>query len=325
VISTSTGTVAPLTEASSCVECPVGQAQPAPGQTDCSDCQAGAFNDKLGQASCQDCPGVLYSLKAASSCELCNKGYFVSLKKTCIQCDEGVICDVDGGSIQQQLTLKKGVWRLTETTDTIHVCPLPNSCRGGSSSQVHQRKLGILFDSDIYCEDGYTGPMCAVCDPDGYFFDPDKQQCMTCNQRGLGSRLISSPSLILPLLILTTLLICVAGMLLCSRKKRSGQGGLFHSLISPVKLASDSMRVNRNGSISFIKNGQRELSNSWKQRTSVTYTSAAKITKSTVTLTSGTERIRTETAYEPTSSFLSSKVPIISNEKNKFKALLAFR
>jgi hypothetical protein len=115
------------------------------------------------------------------------------------------------------------------------------------------------------------------------------------------------------------------GMLICSRMKRSGQGGLFHSLISPMRLANDSVRVNRNGSISFTKTEQSKLSNSWKQRTSVTYTSAAKITKTTVTLTSGTETIRTDTTYAPTSSFLTSKLPSISDEKNKFKALLAFR
>jgi len=319
--------VAPLTEASSCFECPVGQSQPAPGQTNCSDCQAGAFNDKQGQASCQDCPGDRFSLRAASSCELCNKGYFFSADKRCKRCDEGVICDVDGGSIQQQLTLQKGFWRFTETTDAIHVCPLLNSCRGGSSSQVHQRKLGDLFDSDIYCEDGYTGPMCAVCNPDGYVFDPDTQQCVDCDQKSLRSRLISSKSPFLHLAVITILLTFISGMLMiCSgRKRQPKDGGLFSSLILPLKLTNDSMREHNNGSISFIKTEQSEVPNTCKQKTKSTYMAVAKITKTTTTLTSATETTRTHITIAPTSSFLISSVASISDQKNKFKALLAFR
>jgi hypothetical protein len=51
----------------------------------------------------------------------------------------------------------------------------------------------------------------------------------------------------------------------------------------------------------------------------------AKITKTTMTLTSATETTTTHTTIAPTSSFLISSVASISDQKNKFKALLAFR
>jgi len=290
-------------------------------------CEAGSFSDKTGQAACQDCPGNLYSVKGAPSCLLCLKGFFYSLAGACVECSAGLICDADGGSTQQELTIDKGYWRLTSTTDIIHACPIPGSCIGGGTFVAiggQQRRLAQ--DSDVYCEKGYVGPICASCDPDGYFFDPDLQQCLLCEkQGGIGKRLISSTSLIVPLSVVVAVLLIVALAFAMSRKRSSDKKTPLLILIaSSLNLNKDTMRVNRDGSLSFLKKEQTEPPKSWKLKTRVTWTSLAKIIETTTTMTVASETSKVKTTIIAPNS-LDIFATSVRETKNKFKALTAFR
>ena len=71
-------------------------------------------------------------------------------------------------------------WRASDATDDVRECVAgwrlnqPTPCRGGTNS------------SD-YCEPGrgLTGPMCRVCERDGYYFHPETAYCLQCPVEGI--------------------------------------------------------------------------------------------------------------------------------------------
>ena len=74
------------------------------------------------------------------------------------------------GMTIETLTLEKGFWRTHSTSTEILHCLDESHCKGGNSTMVSQ------------CADGYTGPLCAVCDA-GYAAvgSGETLSCNECN------------------------------------------------------------------------------------------------------------------------------------------------
>eukprot|EP00752_Nemacystus_decipiens_P010943 g9725.t1 len=81
---------------------------------------------------------------SSSSCEIC--------ADVVEDRAEGIDCEKPG-STTRALPVKSGFWRTTLDSFVIHECLNPDACRGGASvTSVTQ-----------YCNEGYEGPLCAVC------------------------------------------------------------------------------------------------------------------------------------------------------------------
>jgi len=99
-----------------------------------------------------------------------------------------MICDQDGNATVELLPLESGYWRIDNKSTTVRTCPLDNACGGAA---------GFYLNGNGYCNEGYMGPLCAVCAVD-FYYDPDTRQCAKCERVespwGLWA---SSPSLII--------------------------------------------------------------------------------------------------------------------------------
>lgn len=73
-----------------------------------------------------------------------------------------------------ELYLQRGYWRISPNTDIILACPYGESgCMGGN------------LTGDASCDDGYEGPLCAVCSS-GYALKSSTMTCVPCsNSSGL--------------------------------------------------------------------------------------------------------------------------------------------
>ena len=136
----------------------------------CTDCPAGSYSASEGTGVCGDCPGNTYSYSGATNCLLCLKGYYYGLDGECYECPEGSSCTTDGGSTQKLLLVEKNYWRISSVGYQVYSCPLKRSCQGG---------LNFTREGDGYCYEGFSGPLCAVCD-EGYFKDTKLNTCSSC-------------------------------------------------------------------------------------------------------------------------------------------------
>lgn len=63
--------------------------------------------------------------------------------------------------------MNSGYWRTSSTAHILYECPLGSvACVGGTNASK-------------YCEEGYEGPLCALCGED-YFFNSDEETCEEC-------------------------------------------------------------------------------------------------------------------------------------------------
>ena len=63
--------------------------------------------------------------------------------------------------------LISGYWRIAALSQIIYQCPMEHGCKGG---------LNFSDNGESYCEDGYLGPLCSICEP-GFYRDSDKNRC----------------------------------------------------------------------------------------------------------------------------------------------------
>jgi len=137
------------------------------GATSCNDCPAGYLAPATATVVCQACPSIYYSSEGSFECTSCLESYYYdNADGECYTCPEGSSCDVDGTSTIDTLDLDPGHWRTSSTATFLYNCPLDHACIGGT-------------DSSDYCENGYTGPLCALCASD-YYFDIDQGGCRLC-------------------------------------------------------------------------------------------------------------------------------------------------
>jgi len=151
------------------------------GASSCNACPAGYHSGTPGMVVCQLCPASTYALTGSSSCPLCRREYYLHPQsRECVKCPNEASCPDDGGSTLRTLGLKADYWRISANTTVIHRCPFDQACGGGfGTDEASQHQFN--FQSDDYCAQGYTGPLCAVCDS-GYFFIAAERTCKQCGE-----------------------------------------------------------------------------------------------------------------------------------------------
>mmetsp|Transcript_2921 Transcript_2921/g.4243 ORF Transcript_2921/g.4243 Transcript_2921/m.4243 type:complete len:1777 (+) Transcript_2921:69-5399(+) len=78
-----------------CVACPAGYFNNYTGSTDasnCSACVAGTFSSTNGSSTCTNCPLRSFSSSAASSCTVCEAGFYRASNNSCVACEAGQNC-----------------------------------------------------------------------------------------------------------------------------------------------------------------------------------------------------------------------------------------
>eukprot|EP00003_Mantamonas_plastica_P021693 TRINITY_DN3548_c0_g2_i1.p1 TRINITY_DN3548_c0_g2~~TRINITY_DN3548_c0_g2_i1.p1 ORF type:complete len:1215 (-),score=279.89 TRINITY_DN3548_c0_g2_i1:292-3936(-) len=131
------GTAASVTGSTSCVACVAGKFSPS-GAANCTVCPSGSFQAAAGQSECLRCPVSTYAFAGASACSACPRG---------ANCSSGVY----NGPLP-------GFWHGAvgggkQIPGQFYECPFVGSCQVNNNSLV--------------CEVGYTGALCAECQP-GY-------------------------------------------------------------------------------------------------------------------------------------------------------------
>ena len=175
--------------AAACGDCDAGTTSGAMARA-CSRCEAGKYTAEAGEAACSDCAGNFYSRPGASACELCLGGFYYSLAGNCELCPSGAVCDADGNATQRRLLLERNMWRISNVSVEVHDCPLRRACVGGDGAGATEGGRG-------YCGEGFTGPLCAVCD-DKFYLNPDERTCTSCSAfKSPGAVIASSPTLVI--------------------------------------------------------------------------------------------------------------------------------
>lgn len=110
-------------------------------------------------------------------CEQCREGFYsfdhpdtfmspaeMSEANVCQECSTVGVAECYG----DQMLLAEGYWRISNMSDYVFECPLhEQACVGGAAT------------GEDLCGEGYTGPLCAVCE-EGYHFVRGTQKCETC-------------------------------------------------------------------------------------------------------------------------------------------------
>lgn len=97
----------------------------------------------------------------------------------CRVCPDGSSCSATSLAMPlAELPLQRGYWRHSNRTATLYQCTVGHGgktpCKGGSYAGT---------DGEGYCEDGYTGPRCEVCEVNKYFSRADGL-CLECPSTG---------------------------------------------------------------------------------------------------------------------------------------------
>lgn len=131
--------------------------------------------------SCQQCAeGFTTNTEGALSCDSCVERYFLFMKDEQAQCR---LCGKDGGFTGSEcntagtslatISLERGYWRTSASSDDIRRCPYAEYCIGGTGYKTEidstRRQLTEeVFNSDNYCRANHQGPYCRVCDADSF-------------------------------------------------------------------------------------------------------------------------------------------------------------
>lgn len=243
------GTYQPKNGSQYCMDCTPGRYQSATAQTTCVDCEPGkALNESRG-STCTACSDISSSYAGATSCDICNKGSFLSLKKmerkqadstveVCVECVgdyEGINCKKAGASAQN-MKLNPGYWRIAKLLND----DIEEGAKGGDSSgQRHllrETKYNVMkYSEEIwkcpmkgpcvggnstqdyadgtgpYCAKGNTGPYCLLCIDN---WQPDRTKLGFC----IECRSISAINIIYVLIF--TFLVVVIFSCILSKKIR---------------------------------------------------------------------------------------------------------
>jgi len=311
-----------------CVACLAGKFSPS-GAASCTDCAPGSFNDAPGLGVCSDCPGNTYSDAGSSECLLCLRYYYYSLQGECVDCPAGTSCEVDGGSTQVNLIVNPGFWRISATAVVIYECPLIIGCVGNAAFED---------EGNGYCDEGYTGPLCAVCDPETHYFSPDDKACLACASGDTGN--LMSPTLLivggvmllgLIATVLFALKTCTASgaqddpkakakaMSKAAQKRKED----YEDLVKTMRGRSDQVKMTPDGKITFIRveAPKQSLKTSTDATEITTPIANITITKNEVTVT--VEEKRT-TALVTKSNAALSAGSAMANMQVKLKMMTSF-
>ena len=121
------------------------------------DCVRGEY---FSERVCTECPLGSYSLVEPDTYTLSELSYDVC--QSCPDSKEVKYCEGD------DIYLKEGYWRISTDSDAISSCPKDGpSCLGG------------LEAGDDSCNEGYHGPLCAICNDD-YYYSSTSNTCEAC-------------------------------------------------------------------------------------------------------------------------------------------------
>ena len=169
-----------------CELCPPGTTSEI-GSTTCSACAPGTYTDHSGSGTCIPCPYPLSSPRGSVNCPTClnilDDGYYLKNlavegakmlaqpDQHCRPCPEHADCSASNTTISS-LGVPRGYWRASPYTSELHRCILSDACVGSTAGSV-------VSDAQMYCADGYTGPLCEWCTSETQFFDRERG-CTDC-------------------------------------------------------------------------------------------------------------------------------------------------
>ncbi|CAM9152478.1 unnamed protein product [Ascophyllum nodosum] len=134
-------------------------------------------SESCGISSCEagyELNVTIDSTDLVISCNPCDVDYYKTGDGagSCLACGDGLVAS--GGATV--CTLEEGFWRLTDTSTTVYECPNCDACAGGS-------------DVSSYCAEGFSGPLCAVCDSD--YYSSGSYECLECSATNTASTIIT--------------------------------------------------------------------------------------------------------------------------------------
>eukprot|EP00615_Pteridomonas_danica_P015791 CAMPEP_0114404630 /NCGR_PEP_ID=MMETSP0102-20121206/19743_1 /TAXON_ID=38822 ORGANISM="Pteridomonas danica, Strain PT" /NCGR_SAMPLE_ID=MMETSP0102 /ASSEMBLY_ACC=CAM_ASM_000212 /LENGTH=458 /DNA_ID=CAMNT_0001569507 /DNA_START=749 /DNA_END=2122 /DNA_ORIENTATION=+ len=308
---------------SSCDDCSTGKYS-SNGEDGCTDCPAGKFNQVTASSTCDECSGDTYSTVGSTSCDLCLRNFYYADDGECKDCPHGVSCEGDGNSTQSLLKIDKNYWRVAEKSVDILSCPIDGACLGGRS---------FTDDGDGYCEEGYEGPLCAVCSKD-YYFNADDLACLSCDNRGGGDIQSNFTIVIFALVCAFFILVGILKCLLSSPKYKDKSKLIEIASSKLPKELKDSEPINTQANKS---DSDQESSDTIKMKKILKYDSEPTSQSMTQTLVTPIASVTTTTIINTKSSVktellttikTSSRGYAIGSSLNdiqvKFKLLLAF-
>ena len=175
-----------LSDHSQCSACPLGFYCPK-GSVAPQPCPAGTVGQSpnLGnQLSCMPCADNTWSTEGSSSCDSCQRDYYLLPQEKrnasieCLPCLENAKCRAN--VTLETIELDERWWRLGPHSKDLHKCAKNDEtgftpCRGGKEAGV---------GGSSYCVEGHTGPICQLCLQPSAWFNPQSSTCEECPAAG---------------------------------------------------------------------------------------------------------------------------------------------
>lgn len=178
-----------------CKLCAVGSFAPD-GATGCIQCAEGTYADNRGQGECNVCPHPLSSGVGSVLCAACLPGFYLQdatvtaaqmLEQPdafCKPCPVHARCGLN--TSLQTLSVPANYWRDSVGTSRLYACYTASdgssACRGSDAQDASRR--AEAREDGRYCIQGHTGPLCAACTEDQFYFSRTAARCQPCNRTG---------------------------------------------------------------------------------------------------------------------------------------------
>ena len=136
-----------------CNPCKLGSYGPTTGLESCILCPQSYFTSENGSTTYERCDHVFgqgyTSSEGASTCDVCERHYFMNKQGICRKCPTGSSCSQadDIGNTVSGLAVLPGYYRFSDSSEQIYSCKATDNCIGGNNTQH-------------LCAVGATGPLC---------------------------------------------------------------------------------------------------------------------------------------------------------------------
>ena len=167
------GNVTGLSTAQCSGECPPGKYS-SKYAAECQKCESGRIAADPGQSECSKCPDLQSSGPGEAACA-CEENWYMWMDGSCRRCPQGVDCSGVGSTLES-LSVSKGRWRSSNSSEDVLTCPAKDACAGGD-----REVSGTGAD---YCKEGNTGVLCAVCQ-EGYERISQTKACELCQNMSI--------------------------------------------------------------------------------------------------------------------------------------------
>jgi hypothetical protein len=201
-------------EQTACLLCPAGKISGVAASS-CDVCEKNKYAEGEGNTECQFCDDedmligsitLKNGTTSASGC-ICPAGEYVDFgENLCGKVPEGVNENVEAMTVKN-LQVEKGYWRTNSSSSEVLQCLAPEHCVGGS-------------DPDTQCNEGHTGPLCAVCE-DGYASTGSGLflKCSTCDGGDANTTIAVGFG------IFFSVIFALMGLTCCCKRKKKKRGG----------------------------------------------------------------------------------------------------